>query len=104
MTKEQLIKNYYYDRGLLNTDDEIIYFTWTENELMNVLVKNYGKFVKIEDLCKEVYNEEFDKTLIRPIQVCISRTRTKIKKYFNITCRTRFGYYKLEAKNENKIS
>lgn len=98
MTKEQLIKNYYYEKGLLNINNEIFFFTKTENELMNVLIQHYGEFVKIEDLYKEVYNEEFDKTYLRAIQVCISRTRTKIKKYFNITCRTRFGYYKLEAK------
>lgn len=97
MTKEQLIGCYSYEEGTLNVDNNIIYFTKTENEVMNTLINNYGKFIKFDFLYEQVYNEEYDETLLTALKTCVSRTRIKTKKYLNIISRRNFKCYKLEV-------
>ena len=96
MTKEQLIGCYDYEQGIINLNNKEIYLTSRENKLFNILIHNYGKFVKNEFICEKIYNEELDDGLTLNIRTCASRTRKKLKGLINIKNRANYGY-KLEV-------
>lgn len=100
MTANELIGCYNYEQGTININNTMIFLTKKENELFNVLIRNYGKFVSSEIISKKMYNEKLDEGLNLAIRTCASRTRKKLKGLINIKNRSNYGY-KLEViKNE----
>ncbi len=101
MTKKQLIGSYNYNEGTIKYKNDLIFLTDTDNKIFKVLLDNYKNIVRIEILCKKVYNENFDEQYDKSLRTAVSRLRRKVKNIVDIDCKYKFGY-KLELKRKSK--
>lgn len=75
------------------TGNDIIYLTKIQNQILQILLKNNGQVVKIEEIIKEVYQVKPDKGLMATARKHISLLNKKIGNYIKIRNVSNIGYY-----------
>lgn len=92
MTIDEFKSNYNKEEGKIKTKNGTIYLSFTENEIVKLLIENYNKIVRTETICSVLHEEELDYYYLRSIAANIARVRKKLKGIAIIKNRVRFGY------------
>lgn len=81
-----------FEKHRLSTDNETIYLTNIQNEILKLFYNSNNKALKYETLAKEIYGIECDSDLRKLIRKQISLLNKKVNKYIKIRNIKDVGY------------